>query len=340
MNTNRTPPAVVVIALSTLALSASAHQAPPVQVQQVGKQIVHTARKTVKVATKTTRKVVKHVTATPPWEKLKAAYDYDASAAPDVKEEPVESSSAMVVHLTFTGPGGKPVNGTFMRPKAEGVYPCALVLHGLTNNKEIAIRLYGNRLVAKGLAILALDAPEHGAQQSPNKKYWTDKVYTTAVHQGDLNYRRALDYLTARLDIDKERIGAIGYSMGAIMSSILGSVDDRIKALSLCVGGDPFLAVARTRSFPEDYDVSPSLYIAHFAPRPVIMFNGKTDPVIVAPAAILLQNAAKAPKQVVWYSGTHDVPASIRQRAEDWLAAKLGAETPTAKPDAPKAGGQ
>lgn len=340
MNNRRTPAVLAAVALSTPALPLWAQQGVPAQAKQVGKQIVHTARKTAKVATRTTQKVVKHVTVTPSWEKLKAAYDYDSSAAPDVKEEPVASDSAMVLHLTFTGPNGKPVNGTFMRPKAEGVYPCALVLHGLTNNKEIAIRLYGNRLVAKGLAILALDAPEHGSQQSPNKKYWTDQVYTTAVHQGDLNYRRALDYLTTRPDIDKERIGAIGYSMGAIMSSILGSVDDRIKALSLCVGGDPFLAVARTRSRPEDYDVSPSLYIAHFAPRPIVMFNGKTDPVIVAPAAILLQNAAKSPKQVVWYSGTHDVPASIRQRAEDWLAGKLGAGQPAAKADAPKAGGQ
>lgn len=340
MNTTRTPTALIAVTLSTLALPSAAHQSASAQAQQAGKQIVHAARKTVKVAAKTTKKVVKHVTATPPWEKLKAAYDYDASAAPDVKEEPGESDSAMVIHLTFTGPNGKPVNGIFMRPKAEGVYPCALVLHGLTNNKEIAIRLYGNRLVAKGVAILALDAPEHGAQQAPNKRYWTDTVYTAAVHQGDLNYRRALDYLTTRPDIDKERIGAIGYSMGAIMSSILGSVDDRIKALSLCVGGDPFLAVARTRSRPEDYDVSPSLYIAHFAPRPIIMFNGKTDPVMVVPAAVMLQNAAQEPKKVVWYSGTHDVPASIRQRAEDWLIAKLGAGSAAPKADAPEAGGQ
>ncbi len=340
MNNNRISTVLCAVALSTLVLPASARQSAAAQAQQVGKKIVYVARKTVKVARRTTKKVVKHVTATPAWEKLKAAYDYDSSAAPDVKEEPQESETAMVIQISFTGPDGKPVHGTFMRPKAEGVYPCALVLHGLTNNKEIAIKLYGNRLVAKGCAILALDAPEHGKQQSPNKKYWTDEVYTTAVHQGDRNYRRALDYLTARPDIDKERIGAIGYSMGAIMSSILGSVDDRVKALSLCVGGDPFLAVARTRSRPEDYDVSPSLFIAHFSPRPLIMFNGRTDPVIVAPAAYLLQNAAKEPKKVVWYAGTHDVPASIRQRAEDWLVAKLGAGAEAAKDEAPKAGGQ
>lgn len=310
------------------------------QAKKVQKTVVNGTKKTLNAAAKATQKTEDHLKATPSWDTLKAAYDYDSSTPPDVKEEPVESANALVLHITFTGPYGKPVNGTFMRPKADGVYPCALVMHGLTNNKETAIKLFGNRLVAKGVAILALDAPQHGKDQPANKKYWNDAVYTAAVHQGVRNYRRALDYLTARPDIDKERIGAIGNSMGAIMCAITGSVDDRIKALSLCVGGDPFLAVARVRSRPEDYDVSPSLFIAHFAQRPVIMYNSKTDPVIVLPAALLLHNAAKDPKQVVWFQGTHDVPESIRQKAEDWLTTKLGGGQAAAANTTPKPVGQ
>ena len=345
MNDKRIPTVLAAVALSASSLPSPAQQSAVTQAKKVGTQIVHTAKKAVKTAAKTTTKVEKHIAATPSWDSLKAAYDYDNSAAPDVKEEPVANDNMMVLHITFTGPDGKPVSGTFMRPKADGIYPCALVLHGLTNTKEVAISLFGNRLVAKGFAILALDAPGHGHNQPPNKSYWRDTVYTRAVHQGVRNYRRALDYLTARPDIDKERIGAIGNSMGAIMSAITGSVDDRIKAVSLCVGGDPFLAVARTRSHPEDYDVSPSLYIPHFAPRPVLMFNSRTDPVMVLPAALVLQNAVKEPKQIRWFAGTHDVPEPVRQRAEDWLITKLGSGQPAekaeaTKPDAPKAGGQ
>jgi len=344
---HRTPSVMLTIALSIVVGPSYARQSAATQAQQVQKKVVTAAKKGAKVATKTAKKAVKavaqttkkteeHLAATPSWETLESAYDYDSSSPPDVKETPVANDKVMVLHITFTGPAGKAVNGTFMRPKADGVYPCALVMHGLTNNKETAISLFGNRLVAKGVAILALDAPQHGSNQPANKKYWNDTVYTVAVHQGVRNYRRALDYLTARPDIDKERIGVIGNSMGAIMCAITGSVDDRIKAAALCVGGDPFLAIARTRSHPEDYDVSPSLFIAHFSPRPVIMYNSKTDPVMVLPAAYLLQNAAKEPKQVVWFSGTHDVPESIRQRAEDWLLSKLGPTQVAEKPDAPK----
>ncbi len=327
---------LLTLAVSIPSLPTTAQQSPTTQVKQAAKKVVSVAKKGVKVATRTTKKVEKHLAATPSWESLESAYNYDNSAPPDVKEEPVANDSVMVVHISFTGPNGKPVSGTFMRPKADGVYPCALVMHGLTNNKETAIKLFGNRLVAKGIAVLALDAPGHGNNQPPNKKYWTDTVYTAAVHQGVRNYRRALDYLTSRSDIDKDRIGTIGNSMGAIMSAITGSVDNRIKAASLCVGGDPFLAIARTRSHPEDYVVSPSLFIAHFSPHPVVMYNSKTDPVMVLPAAYILQNAAKDPKQVVWFAGTHDVPEATRQRAEDWLATKLGPSQTAAKADAPK----
>lgn len=340
MKNTRSGALLLALMLPTLTLPAVAQQSAADKAKKVGKQVIAKTKKTVKSAAQSVKKADEHLKATPPWETLKAAYDYDSSTPPDVKEEPVANDSALVIHISFTGPDGKPVSGTFMRPKAEGVYPCALVMHGLTNNKETAIKLYGNRLVQKGVAILALDAPQHGEKRLPNKKYWTQSTYTIAVHQGVRNYRRALDYLTARPDIDKERVGAIGNSMGAIMCAITGSVDERIKALSLCVGGDPFLAVARTRSRPEDYAVSPSLFIAHFAQRPVIMYNSKTDPVMVLPAAYLLQNAAKDPKQVVWFAGTHDVPLAIRQKAEDWILAKLGTGQAAAKTDAPQPAGQ
>ena len=176
MNHNRTPSVLLTLALSTLAMPTPAQQSPVVQAKQVTKKIVSAAKKGVKAAAQTTHKVEKHLAATPPWEKLKAAYDYDSSTAPDVKEEPVANDNMMVVHITFTGPDGKAVSGTFMRPKADGVYPCALVMHGLTNNKETSIKLFGSRLVAKGIAILALDAPGHGHNQPPNKSYWRDTI--------------------------------------------------------------------------------------------------------------------------------------------------------------------
>ncbi len=276
--------------------------------------------------------------ATPSWDALRAAYDYPAGPPTDMQEEPGDTDKAMILKLTFTGVYGKPVEGIFMRPKADGKYPCVLLPHGLTNNKEIAVRMFGNALVAKGMAVLALDAPGHGHNEPPNKSYWNKQVITLAVHEGDRNYRRALDYLATRPDVDMARIGLVGYSMGSIMGSILGSVDNRIGAFAFCVGGDPFLPIARAtvddKTRNDILIVCPSLYIRHIPSKPIIMFNGLEDVVVVAPAAKILQAAAPQPNQVVWYQGGHDVPDAIRARAVDWMTKQLKPGEPTPNGDA------
>lgn len=303
-------------------------------VKHTNKQVIKTARGATKAATNGALSAI-HNLPTPQWEKLKAAYDYPQDL-PAIKEEPQERDDAMQINLSFTGPGGKPVAGVFLRPKANKVYPCALVLHGLTNNKEIALKMFSARLLKNGVAVLALDAPEHGASQPKNKSYWNKQVIQVAVHEGTRNYREALDWLTKRDDIDPARIGALGYSLGSITSVILGAVDTRVSAFSLCVGGDPFLVVAE--AMPTDRDavfaVCPSLFAPRLAGRPILFQNGKKDVVIVPPAAMILHNAAKSPKTISWYNGGHDLPDAIRARAVDWLVKKLAAMTPTTSPDA------
>lgn len=306
-------------------------------VQHTEKQAVRRGKGLAKQATNTTLSAI-HNLPTPGWEKLAGAYDYPQDA-PDMKEEPQEREDAMQINLTFTGPGGKPVEGVFLRPKTDKIYPCTLLLYGLSNDKEIALKMFSARLLKQGVAILALDAPEHGKSEPKNKSYWNQQVIEVAVHEGVRNYRRALDWLTKREDVDPSRIGALGYSLGAITSVILGGVDNRVSAFSLCVGGDPFLPIAQIEP-PAQRDavfvVCPSLFVSHLAGRPILFQNGRKDVVIVPPAAMLLHNAAKAPKTVAWYNGGHDLPDAVRARAVDWMVKRLAQPAPSADPNANK----
>ena len=43
---------------------------------------------------------------------------------------PKESADSLLLHLAFKGVAGDTVTGLFARPKADGVYPCVLLLHG------------------------------------------------------------------------------------------------------------------------------------------------------------------------------------------------------------------
>lgn len=265
--------------------------------------------------------------ARPPWNRLQAAYRYDAQKAIEVTETPVPSSDSFKLDLQLVGPSGQKVPGVFLRPKAEGVYPCVLLLHGLTSNKETMVTVFGQPLLKKGFAILALDAPYHGARRATGRvTAQAPELFYQTVHEGIRDYRRALDYLFARKDIDKKRIGMLGYSMGSIMGSMLGGVDSRIHAFVFCVGGDPILARLATAE-PElkerGYTISPSLYVSHIAPRPLLMLNGKQDTTINETATRLLYDAAGQPKQLEWYESGHILPPPAATKGVVWLEEKL-----------------
>ena len=80
--------------------------------------------------------------------------------------------------------------------------------------------------------------------------------------------RRTLDYLESRRDIDRAKLGFYGYSWGARIGAIVGSVEDRFKVLILAHGG--LAAEPRTPAVDE----------LNFLPRvrvPVVMINGRYD---------------------------------------------------------------
>jgi fermentation-respiration switch protein FrsA (DUF1100 family) len=271
--------------------------------------------------------------AIPDWSKIRAFYEYDAHKPPSVKTEERQNAQAYVLHLEFKGPHGEQVYGLFARPKADGVYPCILLLHGLTANKETMALLFGPSLIQQGIALLALDAPLHGERKEAGAEPLKPENYARILHDGCREYRIALDWLATRKDIDSKRIGMLGYSMGSLMGSILSGVDTRIQAVTLLVGGEtvlPLAALAPAERQASAFSLCPSLFIGHIAPRPVLMLNAKRDHLIPEQAAKYLYNAAKEPKEQLWYDSDHLLPKEAQDNAVEWLTAKLRTTKQTA----------
>jgi dienelactone hydrolase len=99
---------------------------------------------------------------------------------------------------------------------------------------------------------------------------------------------RALDYLAARSDVDGERIGTIGISMGSTMAWWTAALDTRVKVcVDICCLTDfETLIAARGLDGHGIYYYVPSL-LKHFttarinaliAPRPHISVAGNYDP--------------------------------------------------------------
>ena len=140
----------------------------------------------------------------------------------------------------------------------EGPYPCVLLLHGWSGSKEswyeddnyISGGNIRKGLLEQGFAVFALDAHCHGDRIAENdyavvnhyadesqpvgsrrKGYFTQQeIYLQTV----VDYRRVLDYLETRSEIDAQRFGLVGYSMGCTQSFLLTGVEERIKVTVAC----------------------------------------------------------------------------------------------------------
>ncbi|HTE18137.1 MAG TPA: alpha/beta hydrolase [Armatimonadota bacterium] len=260
------------------------------------------------------------------WDALRASYAYDAGAPLTVTEELGYDPEYRLSRLRFRSGDGSGHTGLFLRPAAEGVYPCVLLLHALSSDKDAMVRLFGRALAERGLASLALDAHLHGERGGGPSEPLGPLEYVRLARESILEYRHALDYLGTRADVDAERTGLLGYSLGAMMGCILAGVDERVRASLFMVAGDmvrthleripPFL---RRMADP----ISPVNFVPHISPRPVFFINGKWDATVPTAAATLLHEAARDPKQVVWVEAGHILPPEAAAQGVDWLEKEL-----------------
>jgi len=262
----------------------------------------------------------------PDWKTLQAPYAYDVHQKPMVKTEEKANANAYLLHIEFNGPDGEKVTGLYARPKREGVYPCILLLHGWTSKKDDMAAWIGPEIVGAGMSFLALDAPRHGERAKPGAALDFATMWQGVTVQGIRDYRMAMLWLADRKDVDNKHIGLFGYSMGSMMGSVLCGLDNRLQAAALCVGGDLF--IHHISELPADkraiaYTMSPSLFIGHFAPRPVLLLNGKQDQTVKEEASTALFAAAKEPKQQIMFNAGHILPKEALVTGVNWLAEKI-----------------
>jgi dienelactone hydrolase len=130
-----------------------------------------------------------------------------------------------------------------VRPaKREGRRAAVIVLHGTGGNKE-GQRGWLNELARRGMIGVAIDARYHGERSGGAKGA---AAYNEAIlkafrakpeeqehpfyYDTVWDLWRTVDWLCARDDVDPDRLGMIGFSMGGIQTWLAASVDVRIRA--------------------------------------------------------------------------------------------------------------
>lgn len=114
---------------------------------------------------------------------------------------------------------------------------------------------------------------------------------------------RTIDYLETRSDIQKDKIGFLGWSWGGFLGGIMPAVEKRIKTVVLNVGG-----MEMHKALPEADQIN-------FLPRitqPVLMLNGKHDmyfPVETSQKPMFnFLGTPSQDKKIIIYESGHLVP--------------------------------
>src|SRR4051812_41903308 len=119
---------------------------------------------------------------------------------------------AQEIAVAFTASGGEELKGVLHRPAGPGPFPALACFHGLTLNMG-QFTILGRRLADQGIALLRFDASGHGISQGNLEAI----DLASLVRDG----QKAVAYLESRPEIDPQRLGLVGFSLGACVASLV-----------------------------------------------------------------------------------------------------------------------
>jgi dipeptidyl aminopeptidase/acylaminoacyl peptidase len=267
--------------------------------------------------------------------------------------------------ISWKSADGTAIEGVLYTPAdfdAKKKYPLLVAIHGGPTGVDQPIvyadRYYPiERFVAKGALVLR---PNYRGSAGYGEKFRALNVRNLGI--GDYaDVISGVDSLIAKGYVDKDRVGAMGWSQGGYISAYITTLSDRFKAVSVGAGISDWSTyyvntdiTPFTRQYlhatpwddPEIYwKTSPISNIAK-ARTPTLIQHGENDRRVPIPNAYELRQALEdrgVPVRMVVYKGFgHGINKPKQQRAvmeenEKWFAQYIWGEKPEeAKPAEPK----
>jgi 2,6-dihydroxypseudooxynicotine hydrolase len=229
--------------------------------------------------------------------------------------------------------GGRVV-GNLRRPAGEDRPPLVLLVPGLDSTKEEFFRLE-NVFLDRGMATLSMDGPGQG-----------ESGYDLPIRPDyDVAVTAVLDAIADRRDVDRERVGLLGVSLGGYYAPRVLAFEPRVKAGVGLSGPYRFSDIWDTvppqtretfvaKSFASDDEEGRAKAaeldlrgVAERIRQPYLAITGKLDRLI--PWEQTERAASEAPNGVFLLhdDGNHgcaNVPYKTRPVAADWLREQLG----------------
>lgn len=275
---------------------------------------------------------------------------------PGMKLEPARTPRARegtlkVSKITFNSADGKRIPALFAVPTERAPLGCLIYQGGFGTTKETSAEArqgFGNVQLAT-FTIDPRNVGERGSADDAAAAVLTPEGVRAMLLDTVADLRTALDYLGRRPEC-RRNIGFMGTSFGAMVGTLVAAQDARIKSALLTSIGATWkqtllvrpLAAQRVPGLPkyvpaasEDpkelaravrilgpYDFDK--WIGRISPRPVLLMNGRFDPIVLPASAMDLAAATNSPRTIQYFDGGHDpFAAGPAQRANAIRAARF-----------------
>lgn len=251
---------------------------------------------------------------------------------------------------------GTPIEGVLIKPAdydPSRKYPLLVVIHGGPTGADTpamsADRTYPvERFVAKGALVLK---PNYRGSAGYGEKFRSLNVRNLGL--GDYqDVISGVDYLIDKGLVDKDRVGAMGWSQGGYISAFITTYSDRFKAVSVGAGISDWMTYyvntdihPFTRQYlkatpwddPEIYQKTSPIYYVKNAKTPTLIQHGDQDKRVPPPNAFELYQALRdrgVPCKLILYKGFgHPINKPKQQRAVmehnyEWFSRYIWGEEP------------
>jgi cephalosporin-C deacetylase-like acetyl esterase len=265
----------------------------------------------------------------------------------------IKAESYTIEKVIFESLPGVFVTANLYRPNQSGHYPGILLQAGHTQEGKPEGQILAANLALKDFVVLAFDPIGQGEREQTYEPQadralagWSVPEHIQVGAQSMLigesvaryfiwDAKRALDYLASRPEVDAERLGAVGCSGGGALTTFIGALDRRLKAVApacfinsyhmLFTGPDPDSEMSPPNLLSSGLDMAD--YVELSAPTPWLILATEGDYFTPAGAKLVYEEARRwfgiygAEDKLRFFvgSGPHGTPLETREEIYKWM---------------------